>query len=1412
MKSPEAANPPLVAGAMPSTNHRGIFNIGSSIPDMTYAVQNCNSLNISTVCHKQLTKICALTALCTDIIFISDVRLNAEPEHTDKIKKLLVYNDNHSYDSYFHSSNNARGVGILISKNLTYKVIKRYEDTDENILGLLIGFGDAKIRIFSVYGPNHDNETFYKKLDTLIEEDNNFPIVCGGDWNTTYSTSPTADNIDIINMRNPPSLTRAGWLRNLCIKHCLSDPFRALHPTLRDFSFSPSGARANRSRLDFFLIGDEMISNVTRCTIASHLSAKIFDHKPVFLDFQRNKAKARPFINRTILSNARTDDIVLASFMDTYLTHTDTENPENRAILAEVHHAEGVDPVQTEKEKIGRFMQLIKRYNDLNERLILDPLNNLLTLELAGTNGEIRELKETFWKPDVVLRLKLTANPDTFLEVLMSNIKGNVISFQHWVKKTNNLLKSSLVSRLNELKTNYEQNADEIVQIESRLCNIVDEDISAKVKSMKLFECLNAEKPTPLFMSLARSRAISKKLAVIRKPDGTPYDSPADQVEGIVNYYADLYKKPPDERINYTDCVADFLGPDIVQHPIVQGSMLSEQERQLLDSPLTQKEIDDSMEQANTKSAPGIDGISNTFLKKYWEYIGTALFNYATHCFNKGILTANFRTASIKLIPKKGGLESLKNWRPISLLSNLYKIISRAINNRLNKIVNRVCSRAQKGFNDSRYTQEVLINVIETIRHCNNKGISGAVVAVDMAKAFDTLSHGFLTEVFKFFNFGPNIIKWLNLLGTGRSACIILDDCSYSKNFDLERGRAQGDNISPNTFNFGDQILILKIELDPAISAVWQHMQLPNFNMELAAELTSHFAREAMRETSKNESLADDNTTLTVLNSNNLARLREILNDFGDVSGLRCNFEKTCVLPVGPPVLNVDYAGFHVVDRFTLLGMEITKEFENTNEIFLGIHEKIVNHISFWERFRLTLPGRISVIKTLLIPQINYLGSFLTPTDAVLNTLQSSLDRFALSGQNVAEGRRYLPPKKGGLGLFKLKPFLDAQRCSWVKRAYCKPIDNWRFDLKSLSPGGDISAIRKLDVCKREHPILYNIVESYSDFMHSFALHGKNYRKSHLFMNPIFVRSGRDNGLLDTAFFTGDLYTLCSDKIRLLTFDDCFNNHNFKTRLEFHDMGIPMNNIVWMRLQSAVLYAKNRYSDRESEKYCKSLGDFMTCFKKGSKKFRNILMEKYSNMTNPNESRTVQTFATLTDTEVPDSTTLGFNLSLWNCTFLPNDMREFLFKERNNSLPLGTRIAHFLENINEKCSFCRIINPDTHHRESFNHFFLDCPVTRANLNGFLRISGSTIQGNHPGLKNAFWYGLVNDTYYKDVALIFSIFRFCMWKFKIRKIFPRPTEITGLAKNILNTVTCMRPKLIPVIIGNNYFANLLQARG
>ena len=218
-------------------------------------------------------------------------------------------------------------------------------------------------------------------------------------------------------------------------------------------------------------------------------------------------------------------------------------------------------------------------------------------------------------------------------------------------------------------------------------------------------------------------------MSVITRDDGSFFPSVEERNEKIVSYFENIYKKPDNDLTLIKGCIENFLGDDIVNSEIIRNSKLTHQEREELDLPLSVLELDKSIEKCYVKSAPGADGLSNIFLKKYWHLLRDPLHKYALKCFEKVALTTNFRSAVIKLIPKKGQPELLKNWRPISLLSNLYKITSRAINSRLNKIVNRICSRAQKGFNDKRFTQECLINVWESIQYCNEKNIDGAIVA-----------------------------------------------------------------------------------------------------------------------------------------------------------------------------------------------------------------------------------------------------------------------------------------------------------------------------------------------------------------------------------------------------------------------------------------------------------------------------------------------------------------------------------------------------------------------------------------------------------------------------------------------------------------------------------------------------------
>jgi hypothetical protein len=242
--------------------------------------------------------------------------------------------------------------------------------------------------------------------------------------------------------------------------------------------------------------------------------------------------------------------------------------------------------------------------------------------------------------------------------------------------------------------------------------------------------------------------------------------------------------------------------------------------KNLMERQLDIAELDKSVLKLNLRSAPGIDGVSNRFIVKFWPFFREPLHSYASTCVEKGALTDTFRTAIIRLIPKKGDTSKLKNWRPISLLSCYYKIISKALNARLGKVIGKVTSLAQKAYNPDRYLHEAIINTVETIKHCQVQDTAGILLSVDLHKAFGSVFHEFMREVYKFFGFDEYFIRLSETLGNGRCAKIIFDDGNYSEIIELESCRPQGDSPSPRQFNTCQQICIFKIELDPAVKSV----------------------------------------------------------------------------------------------------------------------------------------------------------------------------------------------------------------------------------------------------------------------------------------------------------------------------------------------------------------------------------------------------------------------------------------------------------------------------------------------------------------------------------------------------------------------------------------------------------------
>jgi len=284
---------------------------------------------------------------------------------------------------------------------------------------------------------------------------------------------------------------------------------------------------------------------------------------------------------------------------------------------------------------------------------------------------------------------------------------------------------------------------------------------------------------------------------------------------------------------------------------------------------------------------------------------------------------------------------------------------------------------------------------MEGIEKCNNFKIKGAVISLDIKKAFDSLSHSYLQSVYKFYNFGPNLIKWITLLSTKRQACIILSDGRLTEFFDLKRGNAQGDTISPFLFNLGYQLLLFKLEFTLQIEGTLRETvdRLSNFNGAGHLDIRINNA-EVRNPDPKAVAMADDCTLLVRLELNNLQRIINVIREFESISGLGCNLEKTSLMQVGsndPIPQEIIDLGLTITDEIVLLGAKIKNQgvcFDSNGTLIL---EKIRKQVNFWKRFNLSLPGRINVAKTFLYSQVNYLGCFLPFKAAELNLMSKEI-------------------------------------------------------------------------------------------------------------------------------------------------------------------------------------------------------------------------------------------------------------------------------------------------------------------------------------------------------------------------------------------------------------------------------------
>lgn len=269
-----------------------------------------------------------------------------------------------------------------------------------------------------------------------------------------------------------------------------------------------------------------------------------------------------------------------------------------------------------------------------------------------------------------------------------------------------------------------------------------------------------------------------------------------------------------------------------------------------------------------------------TFFQSSWEFIKAdllaAMQHYHQHCSIVKSCNASF----LSLIPKKKGARGLRDYRPISLIGSIYKIIAKVLANRLKRVMGKLVSNQQNAFIKGRQITDASLIANEVLDWQLKQGNAGLLCKLDVEKAFNHLNWSHLISILRQMGFGDRWIKWIkfNISTVKYSVLINRSPVGF---FSAQRGLRQGDPLSPFLF-------ILAMEgLSRMLNKAKQLQWLKGFDIgrDRAVNI-SHLL------------YADDTLIFCGADREQILYLNLTLLIFEVVSGLHINMLKSVIYPV----------------------------------------------------------------------------------------------------------------------------------------------------------------------------------------------------------------------------------------------------------------------------------------------------------------------------------------------------------------------------------------------------------------------------------------------------------------------------------------------------------------------------------
>ena len=315
-----------------------------------------------------------------------------------------------------------------------------------------------------------------------------------------------------------------------------------------------------------------------------------------------------------------------------------------------------------------------------------------------------------------------------------------------------------------------------------------------KAKSSYYQECINNNKGNSagLWKTLNEITSRDNKSGSVPtciSSDEVLHSKPQPVANVLNNYFTSIGTKLANALKNQCNSLGRYSSPETMSSFVFKFSDIQEHfVRKYLAS-------------LKTKKAIGLDKISSRLLKDSADAITTSL----TFLFNRSLSSAVFpsiwKMGKVVPIFKSGDRTNASNYRPITILPVLSKIIEKAVHMQLYTFLkeNKLLAREQFGFRPNLSTEVALAHLTDNILDNMENGLITGAAFLDLSKAFDTVDHQLLLKKLRSLGLDNNSMDWFKSYLSAREQVVSIGNC-LSCPKPISVGVPQGSILGPLLF------------------------------------------------------------------------------------------------------------------------------------------------------------------------------------------------------------------------------------------------------------------------------------------------------------------------------------------------------------------------------------------------------------------------------------------------------------------------------------------------------------------------------------------------------------------------------------------------------------------------------------